>query len=133
MDYEFKRSTYKQRTAAEEVRKFLQYKNTRLQGLVYWLDSSCREGDEPCFLCYDFLKLEVWNTGILKVPSNVGMSDPVHQKTYYFRNTKEAAQALDELQVDIASYIINEKDFTLDNKMATMKLKLKDIENDFQR
>ena len=132
MDYEFKRSTYKQRTAAEEVRKFLQYKNTRLQGLVYWLNSELRK-DEPCFICYDFLKLEVWNTGILKEPSNVGMCDPVHQKTYYFRNQKEAAQVLDELQVDIASSIINEKDFTLDNKMAMMKLKLKDIDNDFQR
>ena len=61
------------------------------------------------------------------------MYDPVHQKTYYFRNTKEAAQALDEIQVDIASYIINKKDFTLDNKMAMMKLKIKEIEDDFQR
>lgn len=132
MDYQFKRSTYKERTAFAEVRKFVQNKEARLQGLVNWLNSEIRK-DEPCFICYDFLKLEVYNTGILIVPSNVGMYDPVHQKTYYFRNTKEAAQALDEIQVDIASYIINGKDFTLDNKMAMMKLKIKEIEDDFQR
>ena len=132
MDYQFKRSTYKERTAFTEVRKFVQNKEARLQGLVNWLNSEIRK-DEPCFICYDFLKLEVYNTGILIVPSNVGMYDPVHQKTYYFRNTKEAAQALDEIQVDIASYIINKKDFTLDNKMAMMKLKIKEIEDDFQR
>ena len=61
------------------------------------------------------------------------MYDPVHQKTYFFNNPKEAAQALDEIQVDIASYIIDGKDFTLDNKMAMMKLKIKDIEDDFKR
>lgn len=132
MNCKFKRSTYKERTAFAEVRKFVQYKEERLQGLVNWLNSNIRK-DEPCFICYDFLKLEVYNTGILIVPSNVGMYDPVHQKTYYFRNTKEAAQALDEIQVDIASYIINGKDFTLDNKMAMMKLKIKEIEDDFQR
>lgn len=132
MDYQFKRSTYNERTAFAEVRKFVQNKEARLQGLVNWLNSEIRK-DEPCFICYDFLKLEVYNTGILIVPSNVGMYDPVHQKTYYFRNTKEAIQALDEIQVDIASYIINKKDFTLDNKMAMMKLKIKEIEDDFQR
>lgn len=132
MDYQFKIPSYKERTAAAAVRKFVQYKEARLQGLINWLNSNIRK-DEPCFICYDFLKLEVYNTGILIVPSNVGMYDPVHQKTYYFRNTKEAAQALDEIQVDIASYIINEKDFTLDNKMAMMKLKIKEIEDDFKR
>lgn len=132
MDYQFKRSTYNERTAFAEVRKFVQNKEARLQGLVNWLNSEIRK-DEPCFICYDFLKLEVYNTGILIVPLNVGMYDPVHQKTYYFRNTKEAIQALDEIQVDIASYIINKKDFTLDNKMAMMKLKIKEIEDDFQR
>ena len=132
MDYQFKIPSYKERTAADEVRKFVQNKAARLRGLDLWLYSNLRK-DEPCFICYDFLKLEVYNTGILKVPSNVGMYDPVHQKTYFFNNQKEAAQVLDEIQVDIASYIINEKDFTLDNKMAMMKLKLKDIEDDFQR
>lgn len=132
MNCKFKRPSLKQRTAAAEVRKFVQYKEARLQGLFYWLYSELRN-DEPCFICYDFLKLEVCNTGILKVPSNVGMYDPVHQKTYFFKNKKEAAQVLDEIQVDIASYIIDEKDFTLDNKMAMMKLKLKDIEDDFKR
>lgn len=132
MDYQFKIPTYKERTAAKAVRQFVQYKEARLQGLVYWLYSKLRT-DEPCFICYDFLKLEVCNTGILKVPSNIGMYDPVHQKTYFFNNPKEAAKILDEIQVDIASYIIDEKDFTLDNKMAMMKLKIKDIEDDFKR
>ena len=132
MNYQFKRSTYKERTAAEAVRRFVMYKEAKLQELVYWLNSEVRK-DEPCFICYDFSKLEIFNSGILVVPSNVGMYDPVHQKTYYFRNTKEASQALDEIQVDIASSIIDKKDFTLDNKMATMKLRIKDIENDFQR
>lgn len=132
MNCQFKTPTYKERTAAEAVRKFVQNKFARLRGLDLWLYSNIRK-DEPCFICYDFLKLEVYNTGILKVPSNVGMYDPVHQKTYFFNNQKEAAQALDEIQVDIASYIIDGKDFTLDNKMAMMKLKLKDIEDDFKR
>ena len=79
MDYQFKRSTYKQRTAADAVRKFVQNKLARLRGLDNWLYSKQRT-DEPCFICYDFLKLEVYNTGILKVPSNVGMYDPVNQK-----------------------------------------------------
>lgn len=132
MNCKFKRPSYKQRTAAAEVRKFVQYKEARLRGLDNWLYSKHRT-DEPCFICYDFLKLEVYNTGILKVPSNVGMYDPVHQKTYFFNDPNEAKQVLDEIQVDIASYIIDGKDFTLDNKMAMMKLKIKDIEDDFKR
>lgn len=131
MNLQYKRLTYKERKAKYEVQKFVQNKEDRLKSLVFWLYDSFRT-NEPCFICYDFLKLEIYNYGILKNPSNIGMFDEVHQKTYFFRNEEEALQALNEIQVDLVDAIINEKDFTIDNKMAKMKLKIKDIEHDFK-
>lgn len=54
------------------------------------------------------------------------------QKLYLFNDENEVKSVLEQIQLDIVDYIKSKKDFSDDNKLTIIKLKLIDIDYDFK-